>query len=447
MSTDTTIQPNTSEIKKDNVTITLNRFPGCLLKATVNLSPEAVEASYSKSLKSLSKDVSMPGFRKGRVPRNVLIERFHPHIEKHCKDLLVNVAFNEVMTESHLKPIRNDQVKAQVLNFSLQEGATINLEYEFSPQVPAIDLSLLQLTEVIPTPVTHESIHKELHDLQLHHCEWEKVEGRGVEENDFVELTIDLLGDNPQTLYKETRVSLEHVPSWVRKALIGLTPNSSKETLSERPEEASDDQPFSPAKVNIFLHAIYKPILPPIDDELAKKGGVNSLEVLKIKIVEFQTRRAQQEAQEALWGQAREQLIKQIPVDIPASVLASSRNAERQQYIQRLHQMGRELPITLTPAEEEAISLAAQQDLQLFFLVKRIAHDKQITVSEEELKETFNQQMKMLSQEDLERLDNIRMEDFSGRLHYMLLQEKVKNYIIKNVTINPQTTPDQGISG
>jgi hypothetical protein len=65
-----------TEYKNDRLTVNIETAPGCLVKLDARLSPKAVEEAYLKTVKDTNKQVSIPGFRKGKAPNDKIIKEF-----------------------------------------------------------------------------------------------------------------------------------------------------------------------------------------------------------------------------------------------------------------------------------------------------------------------------------------------------------------------------------
>src|ERR1700728_4484173 len=135
------------EIKTDHLSVIMTRKPGCHVKLEISVDPEATNAAYLKAVKSVNKEISIPGFRKGKAPDHLIIQRFEKYITKEWYDNLVNIAFLEFLEHSKLYPFNQGSKsikKAEIKNATRENGAHALIEYECQPTVPAINFSDIQ---------------------------------------------------------------------------------------------------------------------------------------------------------------------------------------------------------------------------------------------------------------------------------------------------------------
>ena len=118
-------EPNQEqEFRTDTIRVTVSKKPGCHAHVTAIVEPTAVKASYEKALKNVSREVSIPGFRKGKVPRDILIKNYASYIDREFKDICLQTAFEEVINLTKLRPLSKHSIKRTHLKkCSVEEGA------------------------------------------------------------------------------------------------------------------------------------------------------------------------------------------------------------------------------------------------------------------------------------------------------------------------------------
>ena len=81
--------------ENENIRVDYNFHPGCVVEMNVTVSQKGSEAAYHKAMKEIRKEVSLPGFRKGHVPEDILTKNFSKQIEENFVDVLRSVSFTE----------------------------------------------------------------------------------------------------------------------------------------------------------------------------------------------------------------------------------------------------------------------------------------------------------------------------------------------------------------
>jgi len=306
-----------------------------MVKLDISVSAEATKAAFIKALKSVNKEVSIPGFRKGRAPNDLVLSHYKKYVEEEWKDVVLNTAFSEAIDLVDRRPHNPRVVKKPHVKFvSKEEGTQFTIEFETTPIVPDLSLSDFTLPEVAKQQVTEEDIHEFIEQLRLKMSEWETVEGRAVEDGDFVDLDIESLDQPGFKICEDTRFSIsDKTAKWLRNIVVGAMPGSVLEGVSEKNthEHSCDSsctadhhhEEFTPTRCRITVKAIKKPVKPEIDEEFAKKVAAGSLD----KLHENAKVKLEKDAEEEKNHKIKEELKKQIEqkylFDIPKSFLTS----------------------------------------------------------------------------------------------------------------------------
>ena len=125
----------------------------------VTLPPEDVRKGYDSALKDVRKAARIPGFRKGKVPRSVLLKRFRPHVEKTVVESLVEESLGEALGRQGLVPVSQPIMDRG----ELAEGKPFRytLRFEVIPKIELTDYTGLEV-EGVADEVTDELLDAEL---------------------------------------------------------------------------------------------------------------------------------------------------------------------------------------------------------------------------------------------------------------------------------------------
>ena len=220
--------------KNENVTVAVTKKPHCQIKFDIQVNQKATEAAYQKALRNVNKEVNIPGFRKGRAPDKMVIERYGNAIQQEFVDLALQTGFNEAIHLTHIHPLKDGKTKRPIVHeCSREKGANFTIEFEARPTFPSINLSEIEITRVTPQAVTDQDRQNALQNLLHHMATYEPIEDRPVEENDFVNITVTLQGEHPREVIKQqrTQVSSTGLPSWLREKVIGLKVGRLNQTM------------------------------------------------------------------------------------------------------------------------------------------------------------------------------------------------------------------------
>lgn len=316
------------EIRKEhleNLDVIIHRRPNCVVEFEVEAKPEIVKQGKEKALKKIAKDVSLPGFRKGRAPASLIEKKYGKALQDEMKRETAGLCFTEC--QSHAKiPLLNENapINYNIEEIALETGAKMKISFETEPQVPTIDFAKLSFESVEKPEVTEEKIAKGLRQLMLIFAEWKKVEERGAQEGDFILIDLENIeNETPERVMSNSRfeVTKEAMAHWMFDLVIGMKDGESKEGISEPDESASEKEEFKPTKVRLTLKTIEEAKLPDLDDAFAHKLGAKDLEFLKNHVKET----LENQAADFVRKQEREQIASSLlhayAFDVPTSIL------------------------------------------------------------------------------------------------------------------------------
>lgn len=428
----------TEEIKTDNIKVAMTRKPGCQIKLDMHVSPAGTKAAYSKAVKAINKEASIPGFRKGKAPESMIVQKFENFITKEWHDILINTAFQEFLEKTRLFPFASSQKsvkKVEMKNADKDSGSQILIEYEARPEVPEIEFSSIHLKPVKKGDVTPEEIEETIHQVQLKLAKWEEITDRPIQEGDFVDLDIEALESPPRTVCTDMRfeVAQGRMGSWMRQLLIGRTANETVEGMSEKEDnllKGEEGAHFKSTLCRITIRGVKTAQLPDLNDELAQKIGLKTMDELRPKVEQDLHKRAEEEVQDQLRAQVEDSLLELYKFDIPSSLIDKQRKEMIRSRVHEHHghQHSKEDMQKLTQEIEASVDQELDRAYRLYFLTNQFAEQRQIRVFENEL---MNEMMKQLTLPPGQGIiDNgMSPEDVRSKLYVNVLSQKVLDYI------------------
>lgn len=428
----------TEEFKNDNITVELERKPGCEVTCNVIVHAPAAKVAYQSALKKVSKEVSLPGFRKGKAPVKLIVDQFGTHVEREWRDTVLQTSFKEVIKLTNTYPVNERSVKTTKMESCDQEnGAVILFVYESEPNIPEIKAEDLTVDAVDKKEVQDADVDKAVDEMALHYSDWEKVEDKDVEEGDFVDLTIDNLNMNPPaSICKDRRFEINKgkIGGWLMNLTIGMKPGETKEGKSEVDAEATEEvkQKFQETLCSVTVNAIQKAIKPEIDDELAKKAGLSSLDEMKKQIRAQLEKEAVASERAQLKAKLQDSILEKYTFDLPKSLVEEERQLRIKERIRNLMSEGLSED-DIKNREQEIEGEVAQEvinALKIFFLTRKYSEQEKIQVTNEETATAIMEQMYRFPTggDKPEIPPEVYAQVFSN-----LLIDKVKNHLLDKI--------------
>lgn len=438
MSTDATENHENFTLTNDSLTVTVTRKPHCQVKFDIVIPSTNTKIAYEKALKDINKEISIPGFRKGRAPESFIKDKYSSIIQKRFVELVIQVGFEDAVNLTHLHPLKEGNLKRPVVHTcSPEEGAHFTVEFESRPNPPSVKLEDLTIKKVSPHVVTDTDCQNALHNLLLQLATYDPIEGRAVQENDFINLSVVILEDPPREVISNQRVQANStgLPIWIRRKVIGLQKGESAEGMTEQDPTLIDPTPdFQSLPFRVTVHTIWQGNLPAIDEELAKRVGLTSVDELHQKIRERLEQEAKKEAQQVEIQEIENLLIGNYLVDLPQSYIDNNKGFHLQNYLQQLKDEERDYTEKEYKEIEQMVEKQTIHSLQLLFLLQKIAADYQIEVTSEDVSQELAHQIALM-QINQSTIDFSQEEkQLAKHLRHLAFNRKVKQFLVDHIT-------------
>jgi trigger factor len=435
----------TTEMKFENnqISVNVHRKPASRVEFDMHVSKEIVEAAYKDAIREVAKEVSLPGFRKGRAPEPLVQKHFPSQIDQRWQELIASRAMQEGEKLTNISPLsRSSRVTYSMKKHNLEAGAHLSITFETEPVVPTIDPKVLELKKVERPVVDEKKIEETIRQVRFFFAKWDPVTGRGVEKGDFVVLNVDNIETTPhERVFSNTRFEVEEgrMAKWMMDAILGKQQGEAVEALSVVDDDATEEEKasYQPKKTVLSIEAILKAELPPLDDELAKRLGVNNVADLHEQIGKLLNKQADAHVQEKLRSQVSEQLLIKFPFDLPYTLVEREtqfrlrhllQDPQFQNYWGSLNEQARQNSIM-------SIFEQSQKAVRMFYLCRKIAEDAKLSVNPQDLPSAPNTALEALLQPSPQLLHGAEKEVQQAEAFSRLLLEKAEDYLIANATM------------
>ncbi len=312
---------------------------------------EEFEAGLKKSYEKNKKKFQVPGFRKGKVPYNFVIQYYgEGALYDDAIDAIATPAYVEAIKEHDLQVVSRPSIDIKEIN---ENG----MKYELTVTVkPDVKLGKYEGVEVpySEREVNDESVTNELEAMQKRNASQEEVTDRAVENGDTA--VIDYEGFKDGVAFeggKGENYNLKigsgsFIPGF-EEQIIGHKIDEEFSIEVKFPEEYhSEDLKGAAATFNVKIHAIKAEKLPELDDEFAKDvSEFDTLDELKADIKAKQTERAQKEAKNAFENEVVRVVSDNAEVEIPDCMVDTEVENMVQQQASSMQQQGIELDMYL----------------------------------------------------------------------------------------------------
>jgi trigger factor len=407
----------------------------------VSLENEKIKKATEDVYAELSKSVKIKGFRKGRVPKNLLKTIVGTEeIDNMVKEKVADMALDALYAEEEFKKM-NVMLPPALVSIDLGEKAEVVFEIHIYPEV---EVESLEGEEIEVPELRDEDVEKdveeELQRLREENAVLEPKEEDGVvEEGDHVEIEYHVTGkeETPRTF---DFVVKDPKSSQLFQDILGKKVGDTIEFVDERDENKTS--------YTMKITAIHRRILANLDDEFAKSVDVEAetLEALKNKLREkikgsFEDFMKTFESNVILDRLANKTKLKMTDHSLDLFVNhVIMRQKENKEYEKSLKDFNGD-----ENAYKESLKNEITNYLKVKGAVEKIAKEKNIEVSEEEIFEKAKEYYASMNMSD-ERLKVTlsKDRDLHDRIKNDLLHDKVAQELLKNAKIVVKKIEDKG---
>ncbi|MTH52942.1 trigger factor [Bacillus mangrovi] len=374
---------------------------------TVEVDAETFDGALDQAFKKVVQQVSIPGFRKGKVPRSLFEQRFGVEtLYQDALDLLLPVEYGKAIEEANIDPI--DRPEIDIESMGKGETLTFTAKVQVKPEVKLGEYKGLEV-EKDDAQVTDEDVDNELKQLQERQAELVVKEEGKIEEGDTV--VIDFEGFVDGEAFEGGQAdnySLEigsgsFIPGF-EEQLTGLETGAEKEVEVTFPEEYhAEDLAGKAAVFKVKVHEIKAKELPELDDEFAKDvdDEVETLDALKAKTKERLEETRKTEAENKLRDAVVEKAAENAEVEIPQVMIDSEVERMMKEFEQRLQMQGMnlELYFQFSGQDEEALKQQMNEDaakrVKFNLTLEAVAAAENIEITDAEVEEELSKMAEM----------------------------------------------------
>jgi trigger factor len=307
---------------------------------TIEIPVDIVDAEINRVAKGYTKQARIPGFRPGKVPTNLVKQRFKEQILHDVAHGLIPRAVDEALQERGIEPVDTPNIK----DVALEEGQPLKFtaNIETVPPFDVGDLSTIEATRHAHD-VNDEAVEKTLQNLRQRGAKFEPVEARAVEDGDTVVLDIERK-DAEGKPDRHEDVSLElgspANPPGFDAQLLGLNSGETKSFTIRFPEDyAVKEMANTDVDYTVTVKDIRRKVLPELDDEFAKDlGAFESLAALRDRVRDDLQQESEEHARQHLRTDVLKQLSDRVTFDLPPSLVEREMDRRIEEFASRLMQ-------------------------------------------------------------------------------------------------------------
>lgn len=423
--------------------ITVDRLPKSVVTLDISADPDEFADAVNKTMRDVTRDASIPGFRKGKAPRHI-IERLigRETIIAEAGRNMMDDLYQRALNEQELQPISEPQV--DIYN---EDPLAFKVVVEVFPSVELGEYRSVRV-ESREVELEDDEVEAELDALLKNQAEWVDVE-EARQPLDGEQVVIDLKVFEGDEQFQEPASDATFVlgesnlfDSLV-EALKLMTPGTSSElTLAFE----DDDETVRPSmrgktlRYAITLNAIRQRDMPELNDEFAATiGEFESVEALREEVAKDVLRGKAMTARTEVFNEIIDKMVETSEVQVPDTLINSELDDQVTQMRTRLAQQGIGFDEYLASNDQTEEDLrrdmaeAAESRVRNTLVLQEVAKAEEMTVTDEDLDAEIDKLV--AGRPNPEQLRSLYRSDyFRGMLENELHDRKLMDLVVDIAT-------------
>ena len=409
----------------------------------VEIEPERVNDALEQAYKKVVKDVEIPGFRKGKVPRKILEAQYGKEIlHKDALDILIPEGYRDAVEEADIEPI--DQPEIDDYYIAEDEPATFSATVEVKPKVELGEYTGLG-GEKEEVEVTEEDIEERIEHTRDQHSQLQSVDRDTVEDGDFAIIDFEgKIDGEPFEGGSGEEYSLEigsntFIPGFEEK-LIGAKVGEETDVEVTFPEDYNaEDLAGEDAVFTVEVKEIKEKQKPELDDDFAKEASdFETMEEWRESIREEIKEQKEQQTEQEYENELLDKISENCEVNIPEKMVDDELDKMFQNLSQSISSQGLEVDeyLNYMGMDEESWREdnreTAAKRVKNNLILEAIADSEEIEVKDEKVDEEI-EKIAEENDQDVEQIKAfMQMQGQMDGLKDSLRMEKTLDFLKEN---------------
>ncbi|MBN1942033.1 MAG: trigger factor [Phycisphaerae bacterium] len=418
-------------------------------KVTVTVPRERIDAKRDEMFGELKNSAQVPGFRVGRAPRRLIEKRFGKDVGQDVRNALIGESLGSAIEDAGLKTLGEPDLDLEKVELPDEGDLTFSFQVEIEPEFALPEVKGIEITKEV-FDVNNEKIDEYIQNLREGRARYEKTD-EPAREGDGVVTAAKITGegvswDNPRVPLRVAPGVIEGLPlvdlnEKLKGKKVGDVATITTKAAETHPNE---DWRGKDLTIELTIHEVQRRMVPELNQEFATACGFESVEEFRTFVSDRLKSRVEQEIQRSLRDQICRYLFEKTSFDLPEGVVRQQTYRTLQRHYVDLLQSGvpREKIDENMARLQAAAAERAVQDLKLSFVLSKIAEERGVTVSDDEV----NARVAQMARNQNRRPERLRQElAADGSLEQVSLairDERTLDVLLKEAKIVEKTAEE-----
>ena len=434
-------------MSENKLKITTNSLPNSRIAVELEVPAERCRNSYNEAISHLSKTARLPGFRKGKVPKIVILQQIGTtRIQASALEKLLQKSWEEALEKENIEPlcepILTNGFEDLLANFNPEKALKIILETDVAPS-PTLKATKGLTAEAEKVTFDPKKIDDLIEQSRKQLATLVPVENRTAQMGDLAVVSFkgtyqdtgsSITGGSSESMDLELEKG-RMIPGFI-EGIIGMKINNEKSINCEFPQDYhQEDSRGRKAIFIVTLKDLKTRELPDLDDAFAKQASdKNNMVELRNDLEEKLRLEAQQKELKNRQDSLVNALVKELEVEIPKTLIDLESKNIVEKTARNFAQQGIDIKSVFTDELVQSLMNSSQKEaennLRRNLALNALSKQENIDVSEEEIHAKLKEVKLELSNKkniDENRLKQVISDD--------LLQEKLLKWLDENNTV------------
>ncbi len=366
--------------------VSVETTAGLERKLTLQIPADEVDGEVDKRVADTAKKARLPGFRPGKVPRKVVMQRYGDSLRAEVLQEVADRCYQQAIAQESLKPVGAPNI--DITKNARGENVELVATFEVYPEVQIGDLSELKLEKYI-AEVRDEDIDNMLEKLRQQRAEYIEVD-RAAKDTD--QLNIDYVGKRDGEPFEggtaegqELVLGSGQLIDGFESGLVGSKAGETRELELTFPEDYhASELAGQPVTFEVTVNNVKEAKLPELDDDFIKAFEVDgSIDDFKASVRENMETQLKDAIEANLKAQVMDGLVEANQVDLPEALVRQEIGSLRANAIQRFGGKAQDFDESLLP--DEMFREQAEKRTALGVILNRVVEDQEIKPTREQL--------------------------------------------------------------
>lgn len=401
-----------------------------------------IDAKITARLKQLSQTVNIPGFRPGKAPVSLLKKKYGPAVMGEVLEQTLNDSTMQIMSERKLRPL--SQPAIEISKFDQGQDLEFTMSLELVPEFEPVDLKSVKLERLVAEP-SESDLEASLKRIAEANRNVEKVEeSRPAKKGDMV--LIDFTGsiggeEFPGGKAEDYLLELgsgSFIPGFEDK-LAGAKAGDALKVDVKFPEDyGASNLAGKDAVFDVKVKELREPKAASVDDELAKKLGVENVDALKKAVRESYENDFKQLSRARLKRTLLDALNEAHKFDIPKKVVEQEAKTIWEQF-EKHRAAGNpdeELKGKTDDELKEEFRAIAERRVRLGLVLSEVGRRNNIEVTQDDINKAIATQARQFPGNEQAVIDYYRKSpEQRDALRAPLFEDKIVDFMLEMATI------------